>query len=124
MITVYEIKTNGFIGSSKQIDPRQGVGSNWTYTPPPTEGPHKWENNQWIAYDQEPDISIYSVDTQAVSTDMRTHRNNLLSSCDWTQVADAPVDKAAWVLYRQALRDITEQSGFPLEIVWPIAPSN
>ena len=52
----------------------------------------------------------------------REKRNTLLAECDWTQVADAPVDKAAWAGYRQALRDIPDQSGFPTSIVWPTAP--
>lgn len=36
---------------------------------------------------------------------MRLHRDALLAQSDWTQTADAPVDKAAWAQYRQALRD-------------------
>jgi hypothetical protein len=52
----------------------------------------------------------------------RTERNKLLSESDWTQVADAPVDKAAWATYRQALRDVPNQTGFPSEITWPDAP--
>jgi len=36
---------------------------------------------------------------------MRLHRDRLLAESDWTQVADAPVDKQAWATYRQALRD-------------------
>lgn len=36
---------------------------------------------------------------------MRIHRDRLLAASDWTQTADAPVDKAAWAAYRQALRD-------------------
>lgn len=36
---------------------------------------------------------------------MRLHRDRLLAASDWTQTADAPVDKAAWATYRQALRD-------------------
>lgn len=36
---------------------------------------------------------------------MRHHRNRLLAESDWTQIADAPVDKAAWAAYRQELRD-------------------
>lgn len=35
----------------------------------------------------------------------RHWRNRLLAESDWTQVADAPVDRAAWAAYRQALRD-------------------
>jgi len=36
---------------------------------------------------------------------MRHHRDRLLAESDWTQVADAPVDRQAWATYRQALRD-------------------
>ena len=53
---------------------------------------------------------------------IRDQRNTKLSETDWTQVADAPVDKTVWATYRQALRDITTQSGFPWEITWPDAP--
>ena len=38
-------------------------------------------------------------------TMMRHHRDRLLVESDWTQVADAPVDRQAWATYRQALRD-------------------
>ena len=53
---------------------------------------------------------------------VRTSRNDKLKECDWTQVADATVDKATWATYRQALRDITGQTGFPWTITWPDAP--
>ena len=52
---------------------------------------------------------------------LRTHRNELLAASDWTQVADAPVDKAAWATYRQALRDIPSQTDFPWNTTWPDA---
>ncbi len=50
---------------------------------------------------------------------VRETRNQKLKDTDWTQVADAPVDKAAWAAYRQALRDITAQAGFPWSVTWP-----
>ena len=53
---------------------------------------------------------------------MRDTRNQKLGQTDWTQVADAPVDKAAWATHRQALRDITSQAGFPWTINWPDQP--
>ena len=53
---------------------------------------------------------------------VRQSRDDKLKDCDWTQVADAPVDKAVWATYRQALRDITAQTGFPWTITWPDAP--
>tara|TARA_R110002096_G_C14392862_1_gene706692 strand:- start:57 stop:338 length:282 start_codon:yes stop_codon:yes gene_type:complete len=52
----------------------------------------------------------------------REKRNGLLSESDWTQVIDAPIDQAAWATYRQSLRDIPSQSGFPNEITWPTEP--
>jgi len=53
---------------------------------------------------------------------VRQTRSDKLADCDWTQVADAPVDKAVWATYRQALRDITAQAGFPWSVTWPDAP--
>jgi hypothetical protein len=52
---------------------------------------------------------------------IRTQRNQMLKDTDWTQVADSPVDKAAWATYRQALRDITTQAD-PFAINWPSVP--
>lgn len=62
------------------------------------------------------------VDLEALAAEARTKRNGLLAASDWTQVADAPVDQAAWATYRQALRDITAQAGFPAAIDWPAIP--
>lgn len=52
----------------------------------------------------------------------RARRDALLRGSDWTQLADAPVDHAAWALYRQQLREIPEQAGFPEAIAWPAEP--
>lgn len=56
------------------------------------------------------------------AAELRQERNKRLASSDWTQVADAPVDQAAWATYRQALRDVPAQSGFPHSIEWPVQP--
>jgi len=53
---------------------------------------------------------------------IRSDRDKRLSDTDWTQVADAPVDKAVWATYRQALRDVPAQAGFPYDITWPSKP--
>jgi len=53
---------------------------------------------------------------------IRSQRTQKLAESDWTQVADAPVDKAAWAVYRQGLRDVTAQTGFPWEVTWPAQP--
>lgn len=52
----------------------------------------------------------------------RAARNAKIATTDWTQVADSPVDKAAWATYRQALRDIPQQPDFPHTIIWPAKP--
>ena len=50
---------------------------------------------------------------------VRSERDQLLSKCDWTQGVDVPDSiKLAWQSYRQALRDMTNQSD-PLNVTWP-----
>jgi hypothetical protein len=59
---------------------------------------------------------------EQLTSNIRAERDRLLAASDWTQVADAPVDQAAWAEYRQALRDVSEQEGFPENVVWPTKP--
>jgi hypothetical protein len=54
---------------------------------------------------------------------LRILRNNLLSSCDWTVLADSPTPTAAWKAYRQALRDLPANTVDPWNPVWPTPPS-
>jgi len=56
------------------------------------------------------------------ATSVRNQRTQMLKDSDWTQIADSTADKAAWATYRQALRDITGQAGFPWTVTWPDAP--
>ena len=53
---------------------------------------------------------------------VRTQRDEKLKATDWTQVADAPVDKTVWATYRQALRDLPSATGFPWDMTWPTEP--
>ena len=86
------------------------------FTDRPAEGdqPAQTAAEQMAAYKAQKDAE------QAKA--VRGDRNTKLAECDWTQLADAPVDQAAWSTYRQALRDITLQSGFPWDIQWPSKP--
>ena len=56
------------------------------------------------------------------SASVRTSRNDKLAQCDWTQIADSTADKTVWATYRQMLRDVTAQDGFPWNVTWPEAP--
>jgi len=68
--------------------------------------------------DQEAKDALDTTQSEAI----RKQRNDKLKDSDWTQVADAPVDKTVWATYRQQLRDITVQEGFPWAVTWPDAP--
>ena len=56
------------------------------------------------------------------AANVRSQRTEKLKDCDWTQIADSTADKTAWATYRQALRDVPLQAGFPWTITWPDAP--
>lgn len=62
---------------------------------------------------------------EALATQVRARRALLLAESDWTQLPDAPLDAAgreAWRAYRQSLRALPEQEGFPVTVEWPVAP--
>lgn len=68
--------------------------------------------------DPEPEITLEDKAKLA-----RLDRDELLKACDWTQLPDIPeATHLLWQPYRQALRDITLQPGFPETIDWPVAP--
>ena len=61
------------------------------------------------------------------ATEVRYDRNRRLADCDWTQLIDSPLDadaKVAWQLYRETLRMVPEQTGFPWNVEWPPVPGN
>ena len=90
------------------------LGPTFTDTPATDTTPAQTAAEQEAAYKASKDAE------QAKS--VRTSRNDKLKECDWTQVADSTADKTAWATYRQALRDITAQAGFPWTVTWPDAP--
>lgn len=60
-----------------------------------------------------------------VAEKVRVERNAKLSKCDWVVLPDSPLtsaQKTEWKTYRQSLRDLTSQSGFPAAVDWPLAP--
>lgn len=63
--------------------------------------------------------------TEAQWAHIRNQRDFILLRCDWTVGNDSPLSdekKAEWTVYRQALRDITNQTD-PFNIDWPVRPS-
>lgn len=55
--------------------------------------------------------------------EIRLRRDQLLAATDWTQTVDVPqATKDKYAAYRQALRDVPQQPGFPDNIQWPVEP--
>ena len=82
----------------------------------------KWFT-KWSVADMEQEAKD-ALDAQQ-ATSVREQRNKKLAECDWTQLQDAPLtleQKASWSVYRQSLRDVTTQEGFPWNITWPVEP--
>lgn len=113
--TVYQTSVYGGI---EQIDgkwyTKYVLGPTFTDTPATDTTPAQTAAEQEAAYKASKDAE------QAKS--VRTSRNDKLKECDWTQITDSTADKTAWATYRQALRDVTAQAGFPWTITWPDAP--
>jgi hypothetical protein len=81
----------------------------WQDAPPQPEG-GVWVDGAWI---------VHPVSMAAV----RAERNQRLAASDWTQVADAPVDRQAWAAYRQSLRDLPSVYSGEGPIPWPQEPA-
>ena len=71
----------------------------------------------------EEEIEVDRVPIQASSA--RAQRDKLLAATDWAVLPDSPLDessKTSLKTYRQALRDVPQQEGFPNNISWPNMP--
>jgi hypothetical protein len=69
-------------------------------------------------------MKLYIKSNSKEVSNIQQRRTIALTQSDWTQLPDVPLaTKEAWAVYRQALRDITDQPGFPLDVVWPEPPN-
>jgi hypothetical protein len=130
-MNVYQTDLNGVYVGTTTADQDPLDGTNWLIpagcveTAPPTITDSqfaKWNGTEWVVED----IPVVESDPEpepiAPEVLVRAERDNLLSTSDWTQVDDSPVDKSAWATYRQLLRDVPSQAGFPDTITWPTKP--
>lgn len=86
----------------------------------PTSFPEKPAGDYW---ELDFNTKTWIQDISKMKSDILAIRNRKLQLSDWTQLPDVPViTKEAWVTYRQALRDITEQADYPYSVVWPTPP--
>jgi hypothetical protein len=101
-------------------------------------------NNNWVEAYVERDMFADYVDEDGVTvtkasqeeaytarkdaeaaTAVRAERDKLIDSCDWMAIKafeGGTTVGTDWATYRQALRDVTDQAGFPNKITWPTQP--
>jgi hypothetical protein len=110
--TVEELVAAGFVQVEQPPYPTTGK----RYQP----GVPTQVDDVYVGVWDEQEVSVGEL--RRLAFEMKTARNQMLKNCDWTQAEDAPVDRAAWAAYRQALRDVPEQEGFPSLVQWPQQP--
>lgn len=106
----FAIIENGTVQNIAIAD--EALADNWVLSEDDVAIGDSWDGSQF---------SKPAPDVDAEWIIVRVRRNNMLIESDWTQLPDAPVDAAAWAVYRQELRDITTQDD-PFNIIWPTKP--
>lgn len=103
----------------RRVDIESGQVVAWQPPAPPDD---EWRTWSW---DQELERWVVSPTAAAVAGDVRRERDLRLASCDWVTARAVELGQPVptqWVTYRQALRDITQQAGFPMSVDWPSQP--
>ena len=73
------------------------------------------------------DAAKAQFDLEVKAQDVRKNRSKLLADTDWVVImhtekgTNIPME---WEIYRQALRDVPEQPGFPFDVTWPEKPAS
>lgn len=93
------------------------------------------ERTQWTAVEYSATVSangfrltddfvskLIAHETEQAAKAVRAKRDALLGASDKEVLPDRDTDKTAWAAYRQALREIPEQAGFPFDVDWPVMP--
>lgn len=71
-----------------------------------------------------PRTELLPIEVEVEEIKVRAHRNRLLSESDWVELPSAAsrIDISEWFAYRQQLRDLPSEEGFPFTVVWPTKP--
>jgi hypothetical protein len=115
-IGMYADDTHGAILAEAHVDPDFMYVVNGWLTPLPEkpEYPCYWDGLNWVQ------------DDVVIERRVRRDRDSLLLESDWTDTVSAQTRLGPkydeWQAYRQELRDITKQPGYPLDIQWPVKP--
>lgn len=103
-------------------------------SPPSVEHTQTWqevspvlENGVWKQSYSVTNITAeeLAIKTEEASKDIRTTRDKLIAETDWVVIKNLELNQnvpGAWEVYRQALRDVPAQAGFPHNVTWPAKP--
>ena len=72
--------------------------------------------NEW-----EVEHTVQNMEQATAENNVRSKRDGLLSETDWMALSDVTMSDTI-TAYRQALRDIPDQAGFPFSVTWPSNP--
>ncbi len=135
--TIYNISTGEIIQSGQCPDNDyllQQIPENCSIIDLPSDPSNQYiQNNQVFDKSNKPnDFSVFDYvlkqwvpNSDLAENFVKTNRNKLLYQSDWTQLPNSPLTtekQQEWAVYRQQLRDITSQSGYPFNVVWPTQP--
>jgi len=129
-MNVYQTDLNGVFVGTTTADQDPLDSTNWLIpagcvktAPPITTDKQfaKWDGSGWVVENipvVEPDPELKPL---SPAESVRAKRDDLLIDSDKMALADRITDE--WRTYRQLLRDVPAQSGFPTNVTWPIEPS-
>lgn len=112
---------DGFVFIHPSTPPQINVATQRIAAAPPVFDGSRWVHGYEVVTLSEGEAQELA---NGKAADVRVARNALLSACDWTQAKDIPdAISAPWATYRQALRDVPDQAGFPWTVEWPAQPA-
>lgn len=122
------IEGSGLVGDD--TDMTQHISENSTIVEiSPRNDLQIWKNDSWIDRPTQPSENYewisgaWQLNRERAAVSIRQQRDRLLAKTDWTQGRDIlETVSQKYVEYRQKLRDITSQPGFPEQVIWPTPP--
>lgn len=128
---VYQTDHEGFYVGTNSADSDPLLVGNWlipggcvTAEPPAlTEGQRaQWTGSAWTVVNPVPEPEPEPEPEPAPTADqVRAERDSKLAATDWMALSDVTMSPE-WAAYRQALRDVPDQVGFPENVTWPVKP--
>jgi hypothetical protein len=104
----------------------QDANGNWVQEWSVVDMFQDYTDDEGVTHTKADQEATYQADLDAKAAEsVRTQRDAKLAESDWMVIKSAETGialAAEWATYRQALRDITQQDGFPNEIDWPAEP--